>query len=136
MNNNELMHYGVKGMKWGHRKAQQYSDRAKKAREKGDDSLADRFEKKSQYMTRRAAYNKKQADVNETRSIGSKLAMNLLAGPFANRTYNSIRASGGSRVIAAGATLAVGILGPMGLGHVLVSKLIARGEASSHDVKS
>lgn len=33
MSNVELYHHGVKGMKWGHRKAQKYASKAKTARE-------------------------------------------------------------------------------------------------------
>lgn len=156
--NGELYHYGVKGMKWGHRKARQYSNDAKayrqsakewaeigankaaKARAKGNEKKAAKIEKKykdyekadldeakrhdefAAKETRKANFQKAQADIGKSRKLGHKLATNVLAGPFANRTYNSVLAAGGSRVAAAGITYATGLIGGP-IGHIAVAHL-------------
>lgn len=52
--NNELYHYGVKGMRWGHRKAQKYESKARLSRESAKewDEMADYAQ--SRGKTRRA----------------------------------------------------------------------------------
>lgn len=158
----ELYHYGVPGMKWGHRKAQKYVSKARTAREsakewkeigankaaklmakgktakadkvalkyklKADQDLADAkaYEKAAKAKERGAKYQKKQAEVGASRSRGAKLATNLLAGPFANRTYNSVIAAGGSKNAARVITAVTGFTGGA-LGHLAVSSLYRRG---------
>lgn len=161
MNNNELYHYGVKGMRWGHRKAQQYENKARTAREsakewneigrnkaaklmakgktakaekvklkydlyaKQDRADAKAYERAAKEKKRGAEYQKKQAEVGASRSRGAKLATNLLAGPFANRTYNSVIAAGGSKNAARVATGVATILGGP-IGHLAVSSMYRR----------
>ena len=168
--NDELYHYGVKGMRWGHRKARPESElrtarsNLKNARKTYNKSYNDAYSYSqrhliSQYTNskRRSesdarwdkanrdadAYNKaskeykqvksqKKAefasarkDVSTSRSTGAKLATNLLAGAFANRTYNSVIASGGTKNKARAVTAASSILaGPVG--NVAVAALISR----------
>lgn len=59
--------------------------------------------------------------VSSSRSTGAKLATNVLAGPFANRTYNSVIAAGGSRTGARVVTALTSYGGP--LAHLAVSAL-------------
>lgn len=158
----ELYHYGVKGMKWGHRKAQKYASKARTAREsakewkeigankaaklmakgktakadkvafkyklKADQDLADAkaYENAAKAKERGAKYQEKQAEAGASRSRGAKLATNLLAGPFANRTYNSVIAAGGSKNAARVITAVTGYTGGA-LGHLVVSSLYRRG---------
>lgn len=148
--NGELYHYGVKGMKWGRRKAKAATADAEKYRnmaQRKADSLnakgktdkadlvkskyeakAQRAELKAKRLEKGADFQKKQADVAASRSTGHKLATNLIAGPFANRTYNSVIAAGGSRRKAIAVTLAANALGGP-LGHIAVASLY-RHEAS------
>lgn len=147
--NNELYHYGVKGMKWGHRKAQKYESKASTAREsakewreigknkaakyeakgkakkaerikskynsKAKQDLADakNYENKAKVKNAEANFQKNQAKAGAARSRGAKLATNILAGPYANRTYNSVLAAGGTKTGARVVTALVSTGGPM-----------------------
>lgn len=136
--NQELAHYGVKGMKWGVRKGRYYKKYAAKAKRKQYDyeSEAKNLRKRGDTdaaRTAQLAANKQKAkakhlqtagDINATRSRGTKIVANLLAGPFANRTYNNLVAAGKSKAFAAGATYVTGYLGGP-LGHMLVSSIVA-----------
>lgn len=133
MQQNELYHYGVKGMRWGHRKAQQYTARAKQLRKsgkKGDLGEAKAYETRAKNAKDYAKRNKKQAEVNASRTMGAKIATNIWAGPFANRTYNAVRAAGGSKGAALGITTATALIGGP-LGHVIVAELYGHGAAGN-----
>lgn len=69
-------------------------------------------------------------DVRRTRSRGAKIATNIISGPFANRTYNSVIAAGGTKT---GARVVTALAGAAGgpLGHLVVSSLYTEG-AGSH----
>lgn len=64
-------------------------------------------------------------DISASRQTGHKLATNLIAGPFANRTYNSVLAAGGTRTAAMGVTIATGMIGGS-LGHLVVSSMYTK----------
>lgn len=157
----ELMHYGVKGMRWGHRKAQQYESKARTAREsakewseigankankllakgkttkaakvkakydsyaKQDRADAKKYEAKSKTVKKEASFQKAQADIGSKRSRGEKLVTNLVGGFYANRTFNSVKAAGGSNAAAWGVTVATGMLGGA-IGHIAVSHLYTK----------
>ena len=151
-NSNELQHYGVKGMKWGVRRAEKYTKKANiarisadewdemagRARTKGkmnkaekytrnaneDRSAAKIYENKAKTEIKKQDFRDARSSVSKSRSLGAKVATNIVAGPFANRTYNSVLASGGSKTKALGVTVAAALIGgPTGLGHVVVSSL-------------
>lgn len=65
-------------------------------------------------------FRERRRDVSKSRTFGAKLTTNLLAGPFANRTYNSVIAAGGSKEGAVGMTAVATILGGP-VGHIVVS---------------
>lgn len=69
-------------------------------------------------------FKQKRSDISNSRTMGSKLATNMLAGPYANRTYNSVIAAGHSKTRARAETAATTILGGP-VGHVMMSAVIA-----------
>ena len=123
----ELYHYGVKGMKWGHRKATKFEAKASRLRKRGRMDDAKVYETKAKEVRaegRRAEkFNVDYKTHRSSRSTGAKVATFLLAGPFANRTYSAVRAAGGSRAKAMGVTAAATILGGP-LGHLVASGIV------------
>lgn len=163
----ELMHYGVKGMKWGHRKVYRYENKARTARDsakewkeigayksakymqKGridkankvkakynsyankDFADARRYEERAKVEKKKANFRDARAKVSKSRSMGAKLATNIMAGPFANRTYNSVKAATGNRTAAIAATFVTGCLGGP-VGHLAVSALYTNAAGSDN----
>lgn len=111
MENNELTHYGVVGMRWGIRKAQvtgkPYS--YKSHGQKKYDKKVDKYESKGKTNT--SGYNKakdkqmlyklrdkNRQDYAERTGVGRSILKTALLGPFGNGSYNRMRASGYGRV--------------------------------------
>lgn len=166
----ELMHYGVLGMKWGKSRVnsavrkennaresakENYEigrNKAKKLQAKGKDAKATAVQNRYKEAARKdlrdaegLAQNVKQqksmqkfrearADTNDSRSFGAKLATNLLGGPFANRTYGSVIAAGGTKTGARIVTGLTSVGGP--LAHVVVSSLYTDSAAKKSTVKT
>lgn len=166
----ELMHYGVLGMKWGKRKAQNYLRKASNARTsakeweeiganksnkykaegktkkaekilnkykqfaKDDRRDARIYEQKAKISEKKSKFQGKQAEVSKSRSIGAKIATNILGGAFANRTYNSVIASGGTKNGARVVTALTSLGGP--LAHVVVSAVYTHEAGKGKTIKS
>ena len=119
--------------------AKEWDEMADHASSKGKAKTADKYRKNAEQDRRDAdAMNSKikssqredkfrdaRKDVGQSRKLGHKIATNILAGPFANRTYNSVIAAGGSRVKALGVTAVTGMLGGP-IGHLAVSALYTK----------
>jgi len=154
---NELMHYGVLGQRWGQHRMAKYEQDAKIAKEsakenkeigkykadkanaKGNATKAEVIKTKyndyakkdladANVLKRKAAdekvknsFREDRARANDTRSTGAKFVTNLIGGPFANRTYGSVIAAGGTKNAARLVTALTSVGGP--LAHVLVSSL-------------
>lgn len=78
---------------------------------KKDRADAKRYSQKLAEENRRNKFREARGDVYKTRSKGAKFATNLLGGAYANRTYNSVIAAGGSKAGARAITAATTILG-------------------------
>lgn len=166
----ELYHYGVPGMKWGHRKSIQYASKAKATMQKAKelegigsnkasklmaegkkrkaDSIqakykskaqmnrekAERYEQKSVEKQRESNFQGAQAKVSASRNKGAKVATSILAGPFSNRTYNSVIAAGGSRWRARAVTFGTTLLGGP-VGHLAVSHLFNKASGKNKLIK-
>lgn len=74
----------------------------------------------------KADFKEQVAAINARRSAGKKLVTNLLGGPFANRSYQSLQAAGYSKTVAAGVTYVSAMMaGP--IGPIVVSHFVAEG---------
>ena len=135
INETALAHYGVKGMKWGVRRFNHYSRSADRNTRRAAKASSEATRLKARGNTEGAARAKQRADqyrakakfkeevgrVNAFRGTGKKLLTNVLAGPFANRSYQSLIAAGKSRTAAAGITYVsaclAGPIGPIAVAH-------------------
>ena len=106
-----LQHHGIKGQKWGVRRYQN-----------ANGTLTPAGKKRYAEEVKKDAFRAKRESYYRTRSTGAKFATNLWGGLFANRTYNSVLASGGSSAEAFCMTTVATILGGP-VGHLAVSAL-------------
>lgn len=146
--NYELYHYGVKGMKWGVRRAEKYSSKAGSLRTRADEfeakgnakkaaslrKKADKFTEKSAAEKRLVEFKKESNKVRDKRTFGEKVVTYLLGGPFANQTYNAARAAGAPKAGATSAVIVGGILGGP-VGQLTMTKLYERGAKKNTLVK-
>lgn len=105
-----------------------YSQRAKQDRED-----AAKYEAKAKQKSRESTFQGKQADVSKARSKGAKIATNLLAGPFANRTYNSVIAAGGTKTGARVVTALATAGGP--LAHIAVAHVYTKAYGEKQTIR-
>lgn len=76
-------------------------------------------------------FREARGNAYKIRSIGAKLATNIWAGPFANRTYNSVIAAGGTKTGARVVTTLTAFGSP--LAHLAVSALYTENAATRLD---
>ena len=112
MNNQELTHYGVVGMKWGKRKAQASERMAlRKASAAITDKRKESFLKVAEKHKNKAAdYDKQMADYKTKKALNKNK----------NNTVNSDRTKKFAKV---GATTAISILGIIGATKILEKEL-------------
>lgn len=79
-------------------------------------------------------FREARGNVYKTRSRGAKVATNIISGPFANRTYNSVIAAGGTKT---GARIVTALTGAAGgpLGHLVVSSLYTKEAGRNATIK-
>ena len=132
----ELLHYGVLGMKWGVKKASksgssyEYKSHSTKKWEKRaneNKTIADVYDRNglsktasiyrekasraSKIATRSRQHDSKMLSIAKKTNVGSVIATNVLLGPWGNKTYSSVIASGGSKGAAVATTVLSGIVG-------------------------
>jgi hypothetical protein len=110
--------------------------RERKYKEFADSDRADarRYEERAAIAKKEDKFREARKDVGAKRSTGSKVATLLLGGPFANKTYNSVIAAGGSKVGAIGTTAVATMLGGP-VGNLIASSIITREAATGNTTK-
>ena len=152
-NPDELMHYGVLGMKWGRRNAtktggtykyaslstKRWAKKSNKLNLKADelDSMGDTSKaskvrakavKAKKISDRSADHDSKMEALSRKAKTGNVVVSNLLGGLWAHKTYASIQASGGSKATGVVASVVNSMLGTGPIGAAVVKS------AYIHDV--
>lgn len=113
MNNTELQHYGVLGMKWGHRKATKYEAKARRAKAVGNKDAANKYSMKAKSLHAKHARlsgGKEVYDYSTKQSLGSQVSKSLLMGTYGALKYDQARVRGATK----GRAAVEGLLWSMG----------------------
>lgn len=107
MENNELTHYGVVGMRWGIRRAKKngttytyksYGQKKydKKIKKYEDEGLTDttKYKKAKDKQQLYKERDKNRQQYAENASVGKQILKTMLMGPFGNGSYSRLRSSG------------------------------------------
>lgn len=99
--NDELMHYGVLGMKWGQRKVRKNTAKAAGARAIGKTAKANKYSAKAARIENKhvgRAGGKKAYNYTKNQSTGKAFVKSMLMGTYGTTKYNKARSLGDSRL--------------------------------------
>lgn len=147
MNQNELYHYGVLGMKWGHRRARKMVERAKRLDQKGRNRGNDVYKAKANVLRAKAnLINKRNVRLLGGGSRGEKaydrigktglakaVAQTGLMGSYGALSYQEARAKGNKRGRAFAKAMAIGTLNNMAYGVPGRFNLVDRSNARDRE---
>lgn len=98
MNNDELRHYGILGMRWGHRRANSLIKKANSYKRSGDMASYKQTKVKAESIrTKHKKLAGRAYDYSNKESIGKSIAKSLLFGTHGALKYNEARAKGVGR---------------------------------------
>ena len=147
MNQNELYHYGVVGMKWGHHRARKMVERAKRLDQKGRNRGNDVYKAKANVLRAKAnLINKRNVRLLGGGSRGEKaydrigktglakaVAQTGLMGSYGALSYQEARAKGNKRGRAFVKAMAIGTLNNMAYGVPGRFNLVDRSNARDRE---